>query len=175
MSDPSPLLSMRGVCKSFGPARALEGVALDLSAGEVHALVGENGAGKSTLMKILSGAHRPDAGAMTLDGKPYAPKGPKDARELGVAMIYQELAIAPHLSVEANVMLGRERTRLGVVRRGEHRRLVAEALTLLDHPDIAPEAVVGTLSIGAQTARGGRAGPRLRRPRDRPSTSRPAP
>ena len=77
-------------------------------------------------------------------------RGPKDARALGVAMIYQELAIAPHLSVEANVMLGRERTHLGVVRRGEHRRLVTEALTLLDHPDIAPEAVVGSLSIGAQ-------------------------
>jgi len=145
-----PLLTMRDVRKSFGTGRALDGVSLDLNAGEVHALIGENGAGKSTLMKILSGAYRPDAGSMTLGGVPYAPKGPRDARALGVAMIYQELAIAPHLSVEANVMLGRERTRAGLVRRPEHRRLVTEALDLLEHPDIAPEAIAGTLSPGAR-------------------------
>ena len=150
MSPAGPLLTMRGVCKAFGASRALDGVSLELQAGEVHALIGENGAGKSTLMKVLSGAYRPDSGAMTLGGVPYAPRGPKEARSLGVAMIYQELTIAPHLTVEANVMLGRERTAAGLIRRGEHRRLVTEALGLLEHPDIRPEAVAGSLSVGAQ-------------------------
>jgi ribose transport system ATP-binding protein len=110
---------MMGVSKRFGPTQALAGVDLELRAGEVHALVGENGAGKSTLMKILSGAVKPDVGSMTLDGQPYAPAGPQDARRQGVAMIYQELTLAPHLSVEANVMLGLEETRFGFLRRHE--------------------------------------------------------
>src|SRR5258707_2706040 len=101
-------LVMSGVSKRFGPTQALAGVDLDLRPGEVHALVGENGAGKSTLMKVLSGAIAPDAGAMTLDGRPYAPRDPQDARLRGVAMVYQELTLAPHLTVEANVMLGQE-------------------------------------------------------------------
>ena len=146
----APLLAMRGVTKSFGASRALEGVDLDLFGGEIHALIGENGAGKSTLMKCLSGALRPDSGTMLLDGTPYAPTGPREARSRGVAMIYQELAIAPHLSVEANVMLGLERSRLGFVRRDDHRRLVREALALLDHAEIRPDAAAGALSVGAQ-------------------------
>lgn len=145
-----PALTMRDVSKAFGASRALDHVSFALEAGEVHALIGENGAGKSTLMKVLSGALRPDSGAMTLNGQPYAPRGPREARDRGVAMIYQELAVAPHLSVEDNVMLGRERTRLGVVRRQEHRRLVRRALDLLEHPDIRPEAIVGTLSAGGR-------------------------
>src|SRR5579884_3923417 len=108
---------MTGVAKRFGPTQALAGVDLELRPGEVHALVGENGAGKSTLMKVLSGAVRPDAGTMRLDGQPYAPSGPQEARRHGVAMIYQELALAPHLSVEANVMLGLEVSRFGFLRR----------------------------------------------------------
>jgi ribose transport system ATP-binding protein len=144
------LLEMRNVSKAFGASRALDGVSLALEAGEVHALVGENGAGKSTLMKILSGAYHPDAGEMTLGGERYAPRGPREARARGVAMIYQELALAPHLTVEANVMLGQERTFAGLVRRREHRRLVGEALRLLDHPEIRPDAIAGTLSVGAQ-------------------------
>ncbi|HKI30824.1 MAG TPA: ATP-binding cassette domain-containing protein, partial [Gemmataceae bacterium] len=101
-----PRLTMTGIAKRFGSTQALRGVALELRPGEVHALVGENGAGKSTLMKVLSGAVRADAGAMTLDDRPYAPSGPLEARRRGVAMIYQELTLAPHLSVEANVCLG---------------------------------------------------------------------
>src|SRR5260370_37067949 len=99
---------MTGIRKRFGPTEALRGVDLELRAGEIHAQVGENGAGKSTLMKVLSGAVVADAGEMVLDGKPYAPTGPQDARRQGVAMIYQELTLAPHLTVEANIMLGLE-------------------------------------------------------------------
>ena len=145
-----PLLAVRDVAKSFGASRALTGVSFTLERGEVHALVGENGAGKSTLMKVLSGALRPDAGSMALDGQPYAPKSPRDAQRAGVAMIYQELALAPQLTVEANVMLGREHTRIGLLRGRENRRLVREALSLLDHSEIGPDRVVNTLSVGAQ-------------------------
>src|SRR3954464_4427888 len=101
---PPERLRLTGVTKRFGSTQALAGVDLELRPGEVHALVGENGAGKSTLMKVLSGAVRPDAGHMLLDGRPYGPAGPDDARRRGVAMIYQELALAPHLSVEANAL-----------------------------------------------------------------------
>jgi len=141
---------MRDVTKSFGATQALDGVSLGLGAGEVRALIGENGAGKSTLVKILSGAYRPDAGSMTLAGSAYAPRGPRDARARGVAMIYQELALAPHLTVEANIMLGQERVRAGCIRRGLHRSVVTEALALLEHPDIRPDLRVGDLGIGAQ-------------------------
>ncbi len=144
------LLEMRGVSKSFGASCALDDVSLTLASGEVHALIGENGAGKSTLMKILSGAYRPDCGEMALGGDRYAPRSPRDARSLGVAMIYQELTIAPHLTVEANVMLGQERVKAGMVRRGAHREIVSHALGLLDHPDIRPDALAGALSVGAQ-------------------------
>ena len=145
----APLLSMLDVRKAFGGARALDGVSFDLFAGEVHALIGENGAGKSTLMKILSGAYRPDSGSMTFAGEAYAPRGPRDALKRGVAMIYQELAIAPHLTVEANVMLGQERARAGLIRKGEHRRLVVDALNVLEHADIRPEAIAREVSVGA--------------------------
>jgi ribose transport system ATP-binding protein len=87
---------------------------------------------------------------MVLAGAAYAPRGPRDARNRGVAMIYQELTIAPHLSVEANVMLGQERVTAGLIRLREQRRIVSEALRLLDHPDIRPDAVAGKLSVGAQ-------------------------
>jgi ribose transport system ATP-binding protein len=99
---------MKGVEKSFGATRALAGVSLEARCGEVLGLVGENGAGKSTLMKVLAGVHAPDAGQCFLHGKPFAPKSPLDARRAGVAMIYQELALAPDLTVEENIVLGIE-------------------------------------------------------------------
>jgi ribose transport system ATP-binding protein len=146
----APRLTMTGITKRFGSTPALAGVDLELRPGEVHALVGENGAGKSTLMKVLSGAVFPDAGQILLDGKPYRPSGPQEARRQGVAMIYQELALAPHLSVEANVILGLEQTRLGFLRQSANHRRVREALAVLQHPEIRPESPVADLSPGAQ-------------------------
>jgi ribose transport system ATP-binding protein len=148
---PGPVsrLRMEGIHKRFGSTQALRDVSLEVRPGEVHALVGENGAGKSTLMKILSGAEQPDAGRMTLDGTSYQPAGPQDARRRGVAMIYQELALAPHLSVETNVMLGLEERRWGFVRDRVQRRRVEEALALLQHPEIRATTPVYRLGPGA--------------------------
>jgi len=140
-------LRMRGIAKAFGRNRALDGVDLEVLPGEVHALVGENGAGKSTLMKVLSGAHAPDAGSMFLDGEPYAPRDPQEARARGVGMIYQELSVAPHLTVAENLVLGAE-PRLGPwMDRASARDLARRTLADLGHPDIDVEAPAGGLSI----------------------------
>ncbi|HZF38611.1 MAG TPA: ATP-binding cassette domain-containing protein, partial [Blastocatellia bacterium] len=108
MTSTSPALEMRGITKSFAGNTVLAAVNLTARAGEVHALVGENGAGKSTLMKILAGVHQPDAGEILIDGEPLAFARPADALAAGVAMIYQELSLAPHLTVAENIFLGRE-------------------------------------------------------------------
>ncbi len=142
----TPRLRMTGIRKSYGPTAALRGVDLELLPGEVHALVGENGAGKSTLMKVLSGAEQPDTGTMEFDGAPYHPTGPQDARGRGVAMIYQELAVCPDLTVEANVMLGQERSTSGFLSKNTNRAWVESALKQLGHPRIHPDAPVSALS-----------------------------
>src|SRR6266545_1270157 len=97
--DRGPLLAVRDVSKSFGAVEALRGVHLELYAGEAHGLVGENGAGKSTLVKILAGAHAPDAGTLTLAEEPLVLTGPADARAAGIAVIHQEPTLFPGLSV----------------------------------------------------------------------------
>jgi len=124
----APRLRMRGIRKGFGATIAVDGVDLEVAAGEVCSLVGQNGAGKSTLMSILSGALKPDAGSMELDGAPYAPASPLEARRAGVAMIYQELSLAPHLSVAENMLLGVEPTRFGVLQRAQIRSTAAQVL-----------------------------------------------
>jgi ribose transport system ATP-binding protein len=139
-------LRMTGIRKSYGPTAALRGVDLELQPGEVHAIVGENGGGKSTLMKVLSGAEQADSGAMEFDGAAYRPVGPHAARERGVAMIYQELAVCPDLSVEANVMLGQESHGFGFLKRDANRARVVAALAQLGHPEIRPDAAVSGLS-----------------------------
>ena len=148
--SPRPRFEMRGIRKAFGATVALDGVDLAVAPGEVCALVGENGAGKSTLMGVLSGALPPDAGAMALDGVPYRPRSPLEARRAGVAMIYQELSLAPHLSVLENIVLGVEPVRLGMVRRAEARRIAREALARLQHPEVAIESPAGSLSPAEQ-------------------------
>src|SRR5688572_23329543 len=101
-------LVARDVAKAFGGTRALEQVSFEVRAGAVHAVLGENGAGKSTLMKIVAGAVAPDTGTLLLDGEAYAPPHPLAARRRGVAIVYQELSICPHLSVAENILLGAE-------------------------------------------------------------------
>ncbi len=140
---------MRGIRKTFGPTVALGRVDLDILPGEVHALVGENGAGKSTLMKVLSGAHVADSGDMEVDGKPYRPRNPLDARASGVGMIYQELSIAPHLTVEENIVLGMEPMKGVFVDRKAMRARAHEALAHFDHPDIKPDTLARDLSVSA--------------------------
>src|SRR5688572_1416026 len=103
----APVLALDGVSKSFGAVAALRDVDFSLHAGEAHALVGENGAGKSTLVKILAGVHPPDAGTVTMDGQPLGLHGPADAREAGIAVIYQEPTLFPDLSVAENIFMGR--------------------------------------------------------------------
>ena len=108
MTDQTAVLEMRGITKSFAGNTVLTEVDLSVGAGEVHALVGENGAGKSTLMKILAGVYRPDAGEILIQGQPSSFGSPADALRHGIAMIYQELSLAGHLSVAENIFLGRE-------------------------------------------------------------------
>ncbi len=145
-----PRFAMRGIHKRFGATMALDGVDFEVFPGEVHALVGENGAGKSTLMKILSGALRPDAGSMELDGTSFTPRSAQDARRAGVAMIYQELSLAPHLSVEDNIMLGMEPGQWGMRRRTEIRRRAMVALEQLGHGSLDPTTPIGTLPIATR-------------------------
>jgi ribose transport system ATP-binding protein len=123
---------------------------MEVAPAQVLALVGENGAGKSTLMKVVSGAVRADTGRMWLDGVPYQPSNPLEARRAGVAMIYQEFSLAPHLSVQENIMLGMEPATLGVIRWSRVRRRAVEALKEFDNPELTPDARVGELSVGSQ-------------------------
>lgn len=103
-----PRLSATGIDKTFGATRALIAAELIVRPGEVHALIGENGAGKSTLTKVISGVVIPDQGTLLLDGKPYSPRSPKDARASGVAIVYQEPPICQHMTVGENILLGSE-------------------------------------------------------------------
>jgi ribose transport system ATP-binding protein len=145
-----PRLRMVEVRKSFGATRALKSVSFEIGPGEVHALIGENGAGKSTLMKILSGAHLPDAGLVELEGQPFVPANPLNARRRGVAMIYQELMLAPHLSVEENILLGQEPATFGWLNRSRRRELARQALAELHHENIPLDAPVSTRTIAEQ-------------------------
>jgi ribose transport system ATP-binding protein len=145
-----PRLHVSGICKRFGPTEALRDFSLTIEPGEVHALVGENGAGKSTLVAIVSGAEKPDAGRMEIEGVPYRPEGPLAARRAGLAVVHQELALAPHLCVEDNIMLGVERHRFGLLKHKEQRTIVSHALDFLEHPELQPETIVGRLTSGAR-------------------------
>ena len=134
MDNTAPILEVIGLRKSFGPVEALRGVDLELRAGEVLAVVGDNGAGKSTLVKHLSGVYRPDAGEIRVAGKPVHFNTPRDARDLGVETIYQDLALADDLSVGANIFLGREPVRrlLGILPYVDNRAIKLQTLQLLD-------------------------------------------
>jgi simple sugar transport system ATP-binding protein len=149
-----PLLEARGIVKSFGRVRALRGASFTVNPGEVVALIGDNGAGKSTLVKTLSGVHEPDGGEIRFEGRPVTISSPHDARELGIETVYQDLALAPDLESSANLFLGREATRsgllgrLGFLDKAAMRRQTQEAFQQLGVGVQDATAAVATLSGG---------------------------
>ena len=145
-----PLLQMRGVVKVFPGVRALDGVDLDVRAGEVHALLGQNGAGKSTLIKILAAAHQPDEGTIVWQGEEVRPATPIQALRLGIATIYQELDLVDGLSVAENVYLGHEDSSGGLLRPAVAEAKTRALLARLGHDDIKPGTEVGRLSAAAK-------------------------
>jgi putative multiple sugar transport system ATP-binding protein len=147
----TPLLSMRGICKSFPGVKALHNVNLDIHAGEIHAIVGENGAGKSTLMKVLSGVypHGTYEGEIHVDGALQRFAGIRESEDAGVIIIHQELALVPLLSVAENIFLGHEPARGGVVDAATlHRRTQAVLQRVGLH--VPPHTPVGELGVGQQ-------------------------
>jgi rhamnose transport system ATP-binding protein len=146
----TPLLSLRHATKTFAGVHALEDVSLDLYGGEAHALVGENGAGKSTLVKILAGVHQPDAGSLVIDGRPVVLAGPAEARDAGIAVIYQEPTLFPDLSVAENVFIGRQPLRRG--RRIDARAMDAEVSAIFERLGVRidPDRIARGLSIAEQ-------------------------
>jgi ribose transport system ATP-binding protein len=146
-----PLVSMHGLCKSFGSVTVLQDVQFELRAGEVHALMGENGAGKSTLMKILSGVYARDAGDIRVNGMPVALESPRAAQMLGIQIIHQELQLMPHLSAAQNVWIGREPRRWGglLLDEDEMNRRTATLFARL-RLDLDPRTTVGELTVARQ-------------------------
>jgi len=152
MKDAPPFLQLEGIVKRFPGVVALNGVSLEVRAGETHALLGENGAGKSTLIKTIAGVYHPDAGEIRLDGRPARIRNPHDAQALGISTIYQEFTLAPDMSVAENIFLGREPLlirALSIVDRRELIRRTRDVLTSLDL-QIDPEATVRHLGIAQQ-------------------------
>jgi ribose transport system ATP-binding protein len=151
MAPEPPLLTMSGITKSFPGVRALDGVDLEVLAGEVHCLLGQNGAGKSTLIKVLAGAHQPDDGVITWAGETVTLRSPIAAMRRGIATIYQELDLVEGLSVAENVHLGHEPTAAGFVVRGRDAKdSTAALLKRLGHGEIDPGTLVGDLSAAHQ-------------------------
>jgi ribose transport system ATP-binding protein len=144
-----PLLEMEGIDKSFPGVQALRNAHLDLRTGEVHALMGENGAGKSTLIKVLSGAHAPDAGTIRLAGRPVAIRLPRDAQRMGIAVIYQEFNLVPTLCARENLFLGRERC-IGPFVSAIRERRAADALLKRLEVELDPEAPCSQLTVAQQ-------------------------
>ena len=149
-SGHQPILELQDITKAFGGVEALRGVDFALFAGEIHGLVGENGAGKSTLMKIIAGVHPDFSGRFILDGRETRFRSVRDAHAAGIAMVHQELSVAPDLTVAENVFLGNQPTnRLGVV---QWRRMAREAGEQLKRfgIDVDPMSRLGDLPIGLQ-------------------------
>jgi simple sugar transport system ATP-binding protein len=148
------LLEARGIVKNFGRVRALRGASFTVHPGEVVALIGDNGAGKSTLVKTLSGVHEPDDGEIRFEGRPVQLPTPHAARELGIETVYQDLALAPDLESSANLFLGREATRpgllgkLGFLDKPAMRRRTQDAFKQLGVGVQDATAAVATLSGG---------------------------
>ena len=152
-SEPKPvaggaaIVGVRQLCKSFGPIAALKDVSLDIGAGEIRGICGENGAGKSTLVKILTGVYRPDQGAVVVDGVAVSVATPRQAQELGIAIVAQELSLCPDLSVEDNIWLGSLKVPF-LHKQPQLRKRAAAALALLGAGHIGLDAPVASLSMG---------------------------
>jgi ribose transport system ATP-binding protein len=145
------LVALRGATKTFAGVHALSGVDLEVRRSECHAVVGENGAGKSTLMKLLAGAHAPDAGFVELEGRPVTFAHPRDAREHGISTIFQEFTLLPDRTVADNVFLGRELRRGPFLRRGAMATRTGEILELLGlGGTIRADQPVRTLPVAGQ-------------------------
>jgi fructose transport system ATP-binding protein len=137
----TPLLSARGLVKTYGPVVALDGVDLDLYEGEILAVIGDNGAGKSTLIKCLTGAEIPDLGTIRVGNEDVHFKRPQDARDVGIETVYQTLSLAPDLDIATNLFLGRELRRPGLLGR----------LRLLDHGAMRKQAAEKVKALGIRT------------------------
>lgn len=143
-------LEMRNITKHFGGVKALTDVSLKVEPGEIHALIGENGAGKSTLMKILSGAYQRDSGQIFIDGKEVKITNPKESKDLGVAIIYQEFMLAPDLTVAENIFIDRLSAGKVAINWKKLRADAKEQLEKLGFGDIDPNAKCGSLSVAYQ-------------------------
>jgi simple sugar transport system ATP-binding protein len=157
MSETTPVIEARGICKYFGAVTALEDVNLRLMRGEVLGVVGDNGAGKSTLMKVLAGLYPPDKGELLIDGRPVQFRNPRDAHDRGIEMVYQDLALAGNMRIDENIFLGREHTRkvLGFIPLVDHKENAVRAQEHLDKLKIQVKSVtqrVEDLSGGQRQA-----------------------
>jgi len=149
----APLLRLRGIGKNFGPVQALADIDLDIPAGKVTALAGDNGAGKSTLIKCIAGIYQPTTGHLLWQGKPTHLHSPRDATHLGIATVYQDLALADNLDIVANMLLGHELTRFGLL--DEIKMELAAKKTLQDLRVTTVRSIrqsVGSLSGGQRQA-----------------------
>ncbi|WP_051173845.1 ATP-binding cassette domain-containing protein [Amycolatopsis orientalis] len=152
-AEATPLLRVRGLVKKFGPLQALAGVDLDLPAGEVTALVGDNGAGKSVLIKCVAGIHVPDAGELWWQGEPVRIRGPRDAAELGIETVYQDLALCDNLDIVQNMFLGREAVRFGTLDEDRMEEAAKKTLHSLGVTTVTSvRQPVGSLSGGQRQA-----------------------
>jgi len=150
-SAEAPLLAVRNLVKTFGPVRAVDGVSLDIAAGEVLGIIGDNGAGKSTFLSLLTGFHRPDSGSLIYRGRPVRITSPAVARDvLGIEMIYQKLELAPDLTVAENLFLGEEPRRFGFFADRAGMRARAASVLKALNTKLKPDDIVGELSGGEQ-------------------------
>lgn len=149
------VLQARGLVKRYGQVVAIDGADFELRSGEILAVIGDNGAGKSSLIKCLSGASIPDAGEMQLDGRPVRFKGPSDARQMGIETVYQDLAVAPALTIAENLFLGRELRRPGLsgslLRMLDKKRMLEESIARMNELKVG----IRSMSQAVETLSGG--------------------
>jgi simple sugar transport system ATP-binding protein len=153
VSGRPPFIEVRNIVKTFGPVVALNGVSMSVNASEVLCLLGDNGAGKSTLIKTLSGVHRPSSGEFLVDGKPVAFASPREALDMGIATVYQDLAMIPLLSITRNFFMGREPVRGGFgpfafIDMAHADKVAREEMRRIGIDVRDPQQAVGTLSGG---------------------------